>query len=239
MATGDGSSPQALRVLIVEDDEQLAASMQSLLERESHTVSVCTDAESGLKKARELPADLVVLDLRLPGIDGIEACRRLRTFSDAYVIMLTGLNTETDRVVGLSVGADDYMAKPYAPRELVARIRAMQRRPRDPDGSVAVRRFGALRIDPAAREVSVNGRAVELSRTEFDLLDALASEPRVALSRQQLLERVWGQGWYGDDHVIDVHVSNLRRKLGDPAYVTTVRGHGYRMGALTKKRVSE
>jgi DNA-binding response OmpR family regulator len=224
------SDVRPLKVLIVEDDAQLAAATCRLLERESFEVAVCADAESGLERARELPADLVVLDINLPGIDGIEACRRLRTFSDAYVIILTALDSETDRVIGLSVGADDYITKPYSPRELVARIRAMQRRPREPVGESPAREFGSLRIDPGAREVTVDGGAIELSRTEFDLLNTLASEPRMTLSRQQLLERVWGDGWFGDDHVIDVHMSNLRRKLGNPDYIATVRGYGYRMG---------
>ncbi len=231
MTPDHSSTPQTLRVLIIEDDAQLAASTRVLLERESFEVAVCTDAESGLERARELPADLVVMDLGLPGIDGIEACRQLRTFSDAYVIMLTGLDTETDRVIGLSVGADDYLTKPYSARELVARIRAMQRRPRTNSSAAPIRRFGALQIDPGAREVTVDGEAIELSRTEFDLLDVLAAQPRMTLSRQQLLELVWGEGWFGDDHVIDVHMSNLRRKLGDSAYISTVRGYGYRMGA--------
>lgn len=222
----------SLKVLIVEDDPQLAAATRRLLENHSFEVAVCADAESGLEQARALPADLVVLDINLPGIDGIEACRQLRTFSDAYVIILTALDSETDRVVGLSVGADDYMTKPYSPRELVARIRAMQRRPRmTADTAATVREFGSLRIDPGAREVTVGDSVIELSRTEFDLLDALASQPRITLSRRQLLERVWGEDWFGDDHVIDVHISNLRRKLGDPAFVATVRGFGYRMGA--------
>lgn len=227
MTRGD-SKP--LKVLIVEDDTQQAAVTQRLLEKEVFEVTVCHDAESGLDLARSLSIDLVVLDLNLPGMDGIEACRELRTFSDAYVIMLTGLDSETDRVVGLSVGADDYIAKPYSPRELVARIRAMQRRPRVTESGAPPREFGALRIDPGAREVTVEGKPVELSRTEFDLLDALADQPRVTLSRRQLLEAVWGENWFGDDHVIDVHMSNLRKKLGNRGYVVTVRGFGYRMG---------
>jgi len=231
MPADDNSAPQALKVLIVEDDEQLAAATHTLLERELFKVTVCHDAESGLEQARALPVDLVVMDVNLPGIDGIEACRQLRTFSDAYVIMLTGLDAETDRLIGLSVGADDYMTKPYSPRELVARIRAMQRRPRTQSSGAPIRQFGALQIDPGAREVTVDGETIELSRTEFDLLDVLAAQPRVTLSRQQLLELVWGEGWFGDDHVIDVHMSNLRRKLGDSAYIVTVRGYGYRMGA--------
>jgi DNA-binding response OmpR family regulator len=144
--------------------------------------------------------------------------------------MLTGLDNETDRLIGLSVGADDYMTKPCSPRELVARIRAMQRRPRATEDGGPVRQFGALQIDPGAREVTVSGEAIDLTRTEYDLLDALAAQPKVALSRRQLLEAVWGESWFGDDHIIDVHLSNLRRKLGDPAFVTTVRGYGYRIG---------
>jgi DNA-binding response OmpR family regulator len=230
MPGGDGSVPQALKVLIVEDDRQMAASTRILMERESFEVAVCHDAESGLEQARALPADLVVLDLHLPGIDGIEACRRLRTFSDAYVIMLTALDTVTDRLIGLSVGADDYMVKPYSPRELVARIRAMQRRPRSAGSADQILRLGGLQVDTGTREVSVDRAAVELSRTEYDVLEALASRPRKTLSRRQLLELVWGEGWFGDDHVIDVHISNLRRKLGDPGFVVTVRGYGYRIG---------
>ena len=217
------------KVLIVDDDAQMAASTRTLLERESFEVGICADAESGLERARSQPPDLVVLDLHLPGIDGVEACRRLRLFSDAYVIMLTGLDSETDRLIGLSVGADDYMTKPYAPRELVARIRAMQRRPRGTVTSATIHEFGDLRIDNGVREVTVAGQTVALSRTEYELLDALASQSRISLSRRQLLEHVWGDSWFGDDHVIDVHISNLRRKLGNPDYIVTVRGYGYRI----------
>ena len=178
---------------------------------------------------------MIVLDLMLPGLDGIEACRRIRQFSDAYIVMLTARADESDKLVGLSTGADDYVTKPFSPPELVARVRAMLRRPRAGAVSVASRRFGELEIDPAAREVRVAGEPVELTKLEFDLLDVLSAEPRVAFSRGQLLERVWGPGWFGDDHVVDVHLANLRRKLGDDAsaqrYVRTVRGVGYRIGA--------
>jgi DNA-binding response OmpR family regulator len=186
--------------------------------------------------AREVRPDVIVLDLMLPGIDGVEACRRIRAFSDAYVIMLTAKSDEVDKLVGLSVGADDYLTKPFSPRELVARIRAMLRRPRaDVSGSdVDIRRFADLEVDVAGREVRVHGRVVELTRTEFDLLEVLTAQPKVAFSRRQLLEHVWHGEWYGDDHVIDVHIGNLRRKLGDdaaqPRYVRTVRGVGFRMG---------
>jgi DNA-binding response OmpR family regulator len=218
------------RVLIVEDDVRLAASTQTLLERESFVVTVCHDAERGLERARTLLVDLVVLSVSLPGMDGIEACRRLRTFSNAYVIMLTALDTEAQRLAGLAVGADDYMSKPFSPRELLARIRAMRRRPRATIVGTPPRQFGALEIDPETREVTVAGTPVHLTRTEYEILDALSSQPRLTLSRHQLLERIWGQSWFGNDHVINVHVSNLRRKLGSSSYVVTVRGYGYRMG---------
>jgi DNA-binding response OmpR family regulator len=191
------------------------------------------DGERAVELARAEAPDVILLDLMLPGIDGIEACRRIRAFSDAYIVMLTAKAEESDKIVGLSTGADDYVTKPFSPGELVARVRAMLRRPRAAPGE-APRRFGELEIDPRAREVRLAGRPVELTRREFDVLDALAAEPGVAFSRDQLLERVWGPGWFGDDHVVDVHVANLRRKLADdpaaPRYVRTVRGIGYRMG---------
>jgi DNA-binding response OmpR family regulator len=234
MSTGDAPS-QPFTVLLVEDDAQMSLSTRTLLEREAYEVTAFEDAESCLEHARQTPADLVVLDVNLPGIDGIEACRQLRTFSDAYVIMLTGLDSETDRLIGLAVGADDYIVKPYSPRELVARIRAMQRRPHHAaDPTVPKREFGELKIDTDAREVQLGGDEIQLSRTEYEILDVLSRRPKVTLSRQQLLEAVWGDSWFGDDHVIDVHISNLRRKLNDdpanPRYITTARGFGYRMG---------
>jgi DNA-binding response OmpR family regulator len=171
----------------------------------------------------------------LPGIDGIEACRRIRTFSDAYIVRLTAKAEEADKITGLATGADDYLTKPFSPGELVARVRAMLRRPRrEAAAADTARRFGALVLDSRAREVQVDGEPVELTRIEFDLLDTLSAEPRIAFSRGQLLERVWGPSWFGDDHVVDVHIANLRRKLGDdpaePRYLRTVRGVGYRMG---------
>jgi DNA-binding response OmpR family regulator len=180
---------------------------------------------------------VVVLDLGLPGLDGIEVCRRLRTFSDCYVVMLTARSEEVDKLVGLGVGADDYLTKPFSPRELVARVRAMLRRPRaaatDADVEPA-RTFGSLRVDVVSREVYVDGTPVELTRTEFDVLAALSARPRMAFSRRQLIDAVWGDGWVGDEHLVDVHIGHLRRKLGDdpalPRFVRTVRGIGYRMG---------
>jgi DNA-binding response OmpR family regulator len=206
------------------------------LRKEEFEVLTAVDGDAAVEAARKHVPDVIVLDLMLPGIDGVEVCRRIRAFSDAYIIMLTAKSDEVDKLIGLSVGADDYLTKPFSPRELVARVRAMLRRPRtsQPTGDVAVRRFGGLEIDPNGREVRVEGRPVELTRTEFDLLDTLSAQPNVVFSRRQLLEHVWGNDWFGDDHVIDVHMGNLRRKLGDdatdPRYLRTVRGVGYRMG---------
>jgi len=223
------------QVLVVEDDPAIAHLLDAYLSREGFDVRVVGDGEAGLEQAHRVRPDIVLLDIMLPGIDGIEVCRRLRTFSDAYVLMLTARGDEVDRVIGLSVGADDYVVKPFSPRELSARVQAMLRRPRQ-DGapSEGPRRFGALEIEPAAREVRVNQELVNLTRTEFDILDTLSARPQRVFERPHLLKQVWGGDWFGDDHVIDVHVANLRRKLGDdPAaarYVRTVRGVGYRMG---------
>lgn len=223
-----------MQVVVVEDSPELARIIERALTEDGMTVHLASEAETGLELVRQVNADLVVLDINLPGIDGVEGCRRLRTFSDAYVVMLSGRDSEVDRLVGLSVGADDYMTKPFFARELVARVHAMQRRPRTSLPRDVVHIFGPLRIDPVAREVSLDGQPVELSRLEFELLGTLAASPRVSFSRTQLLERIWGPDWFGDDHVVDVHVSNLRRKLGDnpsqPSFIRTVRGHGYRMG---------
>ena len=233
--TGRAERPARVRALVVDDEEPLVKVLTAYLEREGIEVASALDGERALELAREFAPDVVVLDLMLPGIDGIEVCRRLRTFSDAYVLMLTARAEEVDKIVGLSVGADDYLTKPFSPGELVARIRAMLRRPRSAAEVPPPRRFGELEVDVGAREVRLAGGPIELTRIEFDLLDALSASPRIVFSRQQLLERVWGPGWFGDEHVVDVHVANLRAKLGDdpraPRYVRTVRGVGYRMGS--------
>ncbi len=232
-----GEPPSRPHALVVDDEPRLVDLVSAYLEREGFTVSTAADGEEALVLARERPPDVVILDLMLPGIDGIEVCRRIRAFSDAYIVMLSARAEEVDKIVGLSTGADDYVTKPFSPGELIARIRAMLRRPRAGQEAQEVRRLGDLVIDPVAREVARGDRAIALTRLEFDLLDALSERPKAALSRRQLLERVWGPSWFGDEHVVDVHVANLRRKLGDdpsdPRYITTLRGVGYRLGPGT------
>ena len=232
-ARGHATRPRAL---VVDDEAPLVELVRTYLEREGFEVATAADGERAIELVRVLAPDVIVLDVMLPGIDGIEACRRIRGFSDAYVLMLTARAEEVDKIVGLSTGADDYLTKPFSPGELVARVRALLRRPRQAAVPTAppTRRFGDLMIDPLGREVRTGTELIELTRLEFDLLDALSERPRVVFSRAQLLERVWGPTWFGDEHVVDVHIANLRRKLGDdgaaPRYIRTVRGVGYRMG---------
>ncbi len=230
----DGPHPIRRRALVVDDEVPLVRLVTAYLEREGFDVASAGDGETALELARSFGPDVVVLDLMLPGMDGLEVCRRLRSFSDSYVVMLTARAEEGDTIVGLSTGADDYVTKPFSPGELMARIRAMLRRPRASSPDAASRTFGQLEIAPQAREVRVGGVPVELTPREFDLLDALSARPHVVFSRTQLLDHVWGPSWFGDDHVVDVHIANLRRKLGDDSaearYVKTVRGVGYRMG---------
>jgi len=226
-------------VLVVDDEQNLVDLVRSYLEREGFTVGVATDGPSAVEAVRREHPEVVVLDLMLPGFDGLEVCRRLRQFSDAYVLMLTARTEEIDRVVGLEVGADDYLGKPFSPRELVARVKAMLRRPRGttsvltaPDLPPA-RRFGDLAIDEARHEATLQGEPLSLTAREFALLSALVAQPGRVFTRSQLLEQVWGTEYY-DEHVVDVHVANLRHKIepapAQPVYVETVRGVGYRFG---------
>ncbi|ADG76747.1 Two component transcriptional regulator, winged helix family OS=Tsukamurella paurometabola (strain ATCC 8368 / DSM / CCUG 35730 / CIP 100753 / JCM 10117/ KCTC 9821 / NBRC 16120 / NCIMB 702349 / NCTC 13040) OX=521096 GN=Tpau_0093 PE=4 SV=1 [Tsukamurella paurometabola] len=222
-------------VLVIEDEPALGRLVRDYLTREGFDVTVAMDGERGLQLARELDPAVIILDIGLPRIDGLEVCRSLRRFSDAYVLMLTARGDETDKIVGLSVGADDYLVKPFSPREVVARVRAMLRRPRRmPDGAGTDRTYGDLAIDLLGREVRIGEKEIDLTATEFDVLAVLARSPNVAFSRSQLIEAVWGAGWVGDERLVDVHVGRVRRKLGDdagdPRYVRTVRGVGYRMG---------
>jgi DNA-binding response OmpR family regulator len=222
------------RALVVDDAPEYRRLIAAALENDGFSVEQAGDGEAALGVARTRLPDVVVLDLGLPGLDGMEVCRRLRTFSDAYVIMLTSRDDEVDSLMGLAAGADDYVVKPASGRLVVARARAMLRRPRraDPQGPGDVSgawRHGDLTVDGPAREVHVAGRPVDLTRIEFDILAALIASPRIVITREAMVDAVWGANWYGDDHVLEVHVSNLRRKIG-AGWVRTVRGVGYRIG---------
>jgi DNA-binding response OmpR family regulator len=223
-----------VRILVVDDEPPIVELVRGYLERDGYEVLVAADGPSAIQSARAVGPDVIVLDLMLPGLDGIEVCRQVRTFSDAYILMLTARAEEVDRIVGLSVGADDYLVKPFSPRELVARVKALLRRPRT---SVAATLPAGLEIDEARHQVRVDGTLVELTATEFGILAALARDPGVVVSRSALLDRVWGPAFVGDDHLVDVHVANLRRKLVDdpaaPRFVETVRAVGYRLREQT------
>jgi DNA-binding response OmpR family regulator len=222
------------RVLVVDDEDRIRGIVRRYLESDGFDVAEAGDGEAALRRARDWHPDLVVLDVMMPGSDGLEVLRRLRTESDVYVILLTARSEEVDKLVGLSVGADDYVTKPFSPRELVARIKAVLRRGHGaPAGDVRERFvFGTLVIDVDGREVERDGAPIELSTLEFDLLLALARSPGRALTRRQLLERVWGWDFYGDERVVDVHVRSIRKALGDsaeaPELIGTVRGVGYK-----------
>jgi DNA-binding response OmpR family regulator len=220
-----------IRALIIEDAPDMRLLAKRLLEENGFDVTEAPDGEQGLAIAETQQPDLILLDLNLPGMDGLDVCRRLRAISDAYIVIVTGREDELDKVEGFTVGADDYVTKPYSPAELRARIQAMLRRPRTPVAStLQTRSIGDIGIDVDARVVTVAGEPVELTRTEFDILSALSERPGGVLSREALLRRIWGPNWFGDAHVVDVHVSNLRRKLGAAGkQVQTARGVGFRL----------
>ncbi len=222
-------------VLIVEDEVVLAGMVANYLQRAGFRTDVVHDGLVATDRVLADRPDVVVLDLGLPGLDGMEVCHEIRRHSDCYVIMLTARDEEIDKLLGLSAGADDYLTKPFSARELVARVQTLLRRPRTSLRSAQPeRRIGQLRVDSEGRRVYAAGVEVELTRTEFDLLDVLSGRPTMAFSRRQLLDTVWGAGdWAGDEHLVDVHIGHLRRKLAavtDLAFVDTVRGVGYRLG---------
>ena len=230
-------SMRTQRVLVVDDEPNILQLVGAYLLAEGYDVLTAADGETALEVAERIQPDLVVLDVMLPGIDGVEVLRRLRTKSDVYVIMLTARAEETDKLIGLSVGADDYITKPFSPRELVARAKAVLRRNRlrddaDTDGP---QRFEHLTIDLARREITCDDSLVQLSALEFDLLAALAGSPGRVFSRRQLLERVWGWDFFGDERVVDAHVRHIRKLLRDdathPRFIGTVRGVGYKLVA--------
>jgi len=210
------------RILVVEDDRPVAAMLERVLGTEGYDVDVAGDGNEALRRARERPFDLVVLDLMLPGLDGIAVCRRLRATSPIPILVLTARGRTEDRVRGLDSGADDYVGKPFHNEELLARVRALLRRTTPPEHL----RFGELRLEPASHQAWRAERALDLTSTEFDLLEHLMRHPRQVLSRAQLLDAVW-RGEAESDNVVAVYVGYLRQKLGEPRLLHTVRGAGY------------
>ena len=221
------------KILIVDDEPSITKLVSAYLKSERYEVFVASDGNAGLKAARTFKPDLMILDIMLPGMDGIEMLSRLRRESDVYVIMLTAKTEETDKIIGLSVGADDYVTKPFSPRELVARVKAALRRIETGSGlggreAKGVLSFKHVRIDVGARKVTVDEHPIELTAIEFDLLKALAENRGRVLSREQLLEKVWGGAYFGEMRVVDVHLGHVRQKLRRDEFIATVRGVGYR-----------
>ena len=235
-----GAMVDQTKVLVVEDTTEFQQMLEASLSSAGFSVVFAGDGESALQRAEADEPDVVVLDLGLPGIDGVEVCRRLRTFSDAYVIMLTSRDGEVDRLIGLAVVADDYMSKPFSTRELVARVHALMRRPRqrrsDLSGKDDVLVVGSLRVNPSSRQTWVDGLEVSLTKTEFDLLNTLIQRPDMVFTKEMLLEQVWGSEWERSDHLVQVHVANLRGKIdiGDTSLITSVRSVGYRLAMVTE-----
>jgi two-component system response regulator RegX3 len=224
------------RILLVEDEASIVRPLAEALRREGFDPHVAGTAEEALELGRKLPPDLVLLDLMLPDGSGFDVCRELRKTADVPIVMLTARGDVADRIVGLELGADDYIVKPFSAREVIARIRAVLRRAEPTvaatEGPVAI---GDLRLDPGRRSVELEGEPVELARKEFDLLERLMREAGTVITREQLIQDVWDMNWYGSTKTLDVHVSSLRKKLDDdpasPRYIHTVRGVGFRFSA--------
>ena len=216
-------------MLVVEDDDAIAAPLVAGLTRQGFTV---TRVATGLAALEAEDAQVVLLDLGLPDIDGYEVCRRLRARSDLPIIVISARGDEVDRVVGLELGADDYLVKPFGFRELVARVRAVTRRTLSVVDGARPQQIGSLEMDRRRRRVRVDDEEVALTPKEFDLLACLADEPGTVFTRERLLSEVWDPHWYGPTRTLDVHVASLRKKLGDPRWVETVRGVGFRLGSV-------
>lgn len=226
------------RVLVVDDEVPLARIIGSYLEREGFDVTVAHDGLSALELARRERPLLIFLDIMLPGIDGIEVCKSLREFTDAYILMLTARDSETDKVLALSTGADDYLVKPFSAQELIARSHAMLRRPREPQGTHAPGRerlqLGSLTVDTHQRNVAVDGIDIALTRSEYDILELLLRAKGAVVARADIIDSIRGGQWFGDLQVVDAHIARLRSKLKDTQkhrrFIMTVRGIGYRLG---------
>ena len=226
------------RILVVEDELALRDALAYTLRQEGFDVELREDGESGLAAALSDDIDLVLLDLMLPGLTGTEICRRLRAESAVPIIMLTAKGAEVDRVLGLEIGADDYVTKPFSMAELMGRVRAILRR-RDLDRTGVtgeVRRVGGLQLDPVRHRVNVDGEQIDLTPSEFRLLDFLASDPERVFSRREIMQHLWDSSYVGDQRACDIHISNLRRKVeldpSDPRRIVTVRGIGYKLAAV-------
>jgi len=226
--------PTEVTIVVVEDETAIADLVDTYLRRDGYRVLLCSDGPTGLQAVRTHRARLVILDIGLPGsMSGLDVCRTLRAEGDdVAIVMLTARDDEIDRVLGLELGADDYITKPFSPRELVARVKAILRRFDHSPGSSApppIHTIGSISVNRGRREVTVDGAPVVLATREFDLLAHLCAHRGLALSRQQLLDGVWGDGWVGDERTVDVHVGQLRKKLGEALGLSTVWGVGYRL----------
>ncbi|OKH68345.1 hypothetical protein EB72_01155 [Mycobacterium sp. SWH-M1] len=222
-----------MRVLIVDDAPEVVEMLRAVLTQDGHEIEIADNGRAALEVAEAFAPDVVLLDLVLPEIDGLEVCRQMRGATDAHIIMITAKDDEVDRVVGLTVGADDYVTKPFYPREVSARINAVGRRSRNPAApQPQARVFDDMRIEPEGRRVTIAGREIVLTKKEFDLLDAITARPKVVHTREMLKDSIWGPDWFGDDHVVDVHIGNLRKKIdssGGRSRIETVRGVGFRL----------
>jgi len=220
------------KILVVDDEESIVNTVRRYLELEGYTVYTAADGPGTLKVARAFRPDVIILDIMLPGMDGLAVLQRLRQESDVFVLILTAKTDETDKLLGLGMGADDYITKPFSPRELVARVKAILRRERNTEAQDATLVFRRLRIDASARLVWRDDQLVDLTPIEFELLYALAQHHGRAMAREQLIEHVWGHDYYGDERVVDVHIGRLRKKVEDdpanPTLIVTARGAGYR-----------
>lgn len=226
----DNGPVATMDVLVVEDAPEYSQLVSTTLKEAGHRVRTATTIAEAEQALASIPPDLVVLDLTLPDGDGLDLCQTIREQSSAYILMLTGRDDEVDKLIGFRMGADDYVTKPFSPREFTARIEAMARRPRAIPVETEERSVDGIVVRRLAREVEIDGVPIELTKIEFDLLDIMTAHPRRVFTREQLVESVWGDNWFGDDHVVDVHVANLRKKIGavtDRSVVRTVRGVGY------------